>query len=152
MELALASARQARVARRSNTKIPYRPKSRGESGARRPLTSDGLSTVGDVEVTATSEAATVTVWVETRHLDTDERKRWEFKVEPRPTEALERAQLIEIAARVMPEATIRSFANGAATFLDGQHLVIASYAEPLKVRRARFASNEPDDQDSLFAA
>lgn len=98
------------------------------------------------------QGTTVTVRVETRHLDTDERSRTEFSVPPRDSEALERAQLIELVARVSPDARIRSFGNSAATFLGRQHLVIASYAEPAKTRRAMSEALQADDQDSLFAA
>lgn len=95
---------------------------------------------------------TVTVRVETRDLDTDERTHAEFSVEPRGSEALERAQLIGLVAQVRPDARIRSFANSAATFLGRQHLVIASYAQPVKVRRAMCDARRVADQDSLFAA
>lgn len=95
---------------------------------------------------------TVTVRVETRDLDTDARIRAEFAVAPRNSEALERAQLIELVAEVRPDARIRSFANSAATFLGRQHLVIASYVEPIKARRAMCEVGQAADQDSLFAA
>jgi hypothetical protein len=99
-----------------------------------------------------SQSATVTVRVETRHLDTDERERSEFDVAPLGSEARERAQLIEIVAQVVPDAKIRSFANGAATFLGREHLVIAAYAEAFRTRRTRWAASQDTDQDSLFAA
>lgn len=98
-----------------------------------------------------SQEGMVTVRVETRHLDTDQRARAEFTVAPRSSEALERAQLIEVVAKVRPDARIRSFANSAATFLGRQHLVIASYVEPLRARRAMCNVGQ-SDQDSLFAA
>ncbi len=97
------------------------------------------------------QETTVTVRVETRDLDTDRRTRAEFSVAPRSSEALERAQLIELVGRVRPDARIRSFANSAATFLGRQHLVIAAYAEPVRTRRARCDVSQAD-QDSLFAA
>lgn len=95
---------------------------------------------------------TVTVRVETRHLDTDERTHARFSVAPRGSEALERAQLVELVAQVRPDAKIRSFAHSAATFLGRQHLVIASYVEPVRTRRAMCDIGRPADQDSLFAA
>lgn len=104
------------------------------------------------EVTEMAQATTVAVKVETRHLDTDEREQFHFRVAPCGSEALERAQLIEVVTQVMPEASMKSFANGAATFLGRQHLVIAAYAEPKRTRRARWEACRVDDQDSLFAA
>lgn len=99
------------------------------------------------------QVTSVTVKVETRDLDTDDRERSEFAVPARPSDALERAQLIEIVATVRPDAVIRTFANSAATFLGRQHLVIAAYAESRKTRRARArAAVKPDDQEPLFAA
>ncbi len=99
-----------------------------------------------------AQSSTVTVRVETRHLDTDERERFEFAVDACGSEAMERSQLVEVVGRVMSDAKIKSFANGAATFLGRQHLVIASYAEPLRARRTRWQASQADDQDSLFAA
>jgi len=116
------------------------------------LTSDPAGTFWHVKEVREMIRSTVTVRVETRQLDTDERKRSDFDVPPRGSEALERAQLVEIVAQVMPDAKIRSFANGAATFLGRQHLVIAAYVEPCRTRRARCEASEGDDQDSLFAA
>ena len=97
------------------------------------------------------QETTVTVRVETRDLDTDRRTHVEFSVAPRSSEALERAQLIQLVGQVRPDARIRSFANSAATFLGRQHLVIASYVEPAKARRAMSEVSQAD-QDSLFAA
>ena len=98
------------------------------------------------------DETTVTVKVESRDLDTDARERSQVTVPARGSDALERAQLIEVVARVRPDAAIRSFAGGAATFLGRQHLVIASYAEPAKTRRARSTARVTNEQDSLFAA
>ncbi len=99
-----------------------------------------------------AQPTAVTVRVETRHLDTDERERSEVGAAPQGSEALERAQLVEIVAQVMPGAKLKSFANGAATFLGRQHLVIAAYVEPSRTRRARWEASQADHQDSLFAA
>lgn len=72
----------------------------------------------------------VTLVVEARHLDTDERSREAVAV-PRPHGSAEqRRQLAATAASLHPAARMRSFANGAATFLDRQHLIVAFYAPP----------------------
>ena len=76
-----------------------------------------------------SDEPTVTVNVETRDLDTDESLPSEFLVPAADSDAADRASLIEVVGRVQPDAKIRSFGNGAATFLGRQHLVIASFRE-----------------------
>lgn len=38
-------------------------------------------------------------------------------------------QLVEAVAKLHPAAKMRSFADGAATFLDRQHLIVAFYAD-----------------------
>ncbi len=104
------------------------------------------------EVEKVSEQPTVTVRVETRDLDTDERVRSEFSVPAGDSEAADRASLIEAVARVQPDAKIRSFGDGAATFLGRQHLVIAAFRESARERRIRSRGGQSRKQDSLFAA
>jgi hypothetical protein len=87
-----------------------------------------------------------TLVVEARDLDTDERSRSTFAV-PRPSNASEqRAQFAEAAAALHPSAKMRSFADGAATFLDRQHLIVAFYADTpgaaVPAKRANGASQE----------
>ena len=101
---------------------------------------------------STTDERTVTVTVETRDLDTDERALTEFLVPAADSDAADRARLIESVARVQPDAKIRSFGNGAATFLGRQHLVIAAFRESAKERRVRARAARSNEQDSLFAA
>ena len=71
----------------------------------------------------------VTIVLEARDLDTDDRAR-ELASVPCPSGPSEqRRQLVQAAAEHHPGAKLRSFANGAATFLDRQHLIVAFYAE-----------------------
>ncbi|MEX2196787.1 MAG: hypothetical protein WD844_16010 [Thermoleophilaceae bacterium] len=92
-----------------------------------------------------------TVVIESRHLDTDERERVEVEVAPATDEPGQRRQLVELVARHRPGARLRSFADGAATFLDAQHLVIAAYSPRLATRRVG-SRGEDAPQDALFAA
>jgi hypothetical protein len=91
------------------------------------------------------------VIIEARDLDTDARdESLSIPVEPPQTEAEQRNQLRNLVAEHYPTARIRSFADGAATFLDRQQLIVASYRPRLKARRASTASLQ--GQDELFAA
>ena len=67
--------------------------------------------------------------VEARDLDTDARARQEVDVDAPADEAGQRAQLASVVARLHPEARMRSFGNGAASFLDSSHLIVAHYTE-----------------------
>ena len=98
-----------------------------------------------------SEYAMTTLTIEARDLDTDARRCTSLQAQAPADPTRQRAALIEAVAPLFPEAKLRSFSNGAATFLDSQHLIVASYAElPVGVRRR---NQEPDGlQDSLFAA
>lgn len=98
-----------------------------------------------------SGRSTATVIVEARDLDTDGRVQ-ETVVVACPSDATEQgAQLAEAAAKFYPSARMRSFADGAATFLDRQHLIVAFYADlPSPPERARRAEAGP--QAPLFAA
>lgn len=89
--------------------------------------------------------------IESRGLDTDERERVEVEAE-RPTAAHEqRSGLIATVGQQHPRAKLRSFADGAATFLDRQHLVVASYS-PRKLASKGRAAGQDARQDELFAA
>lgn len=95
---------------------------------------------------------TVTIDVETRDLDTDARSRNALVVPATDSDAADRASLIQVVAQVQPDARIRSYDNGAATFLGRQHLVVAAFRESVRERRMRFRSSRRHEQDSLFAA
>jgi hypothetical protein len=89
------------------------------------------------------------VIVEARDLDTDERSRAICVVGRPSSSAEQRGQLAEAAARFHPRARMRSFADGAATFLDRQHLIVAFY-----VNAPTTPHTERDDvaaQERLFA-
>ena len=96
---------------------------------------------------------TATVIVETRHLDTDRRAREDYEVEEAGTDQQRRSRLIELVGRLYPAATHRSYADGAATFLDRDHLIVAFYerrtAAAANGRRGTPASRG-SGQDSLF--
>jgi hypothetical protein len=68
------------------------------------------------------------VTIEARHLDTDARSRTVVGAvgSSRPSE--QRAELVALVGRVHPRARLRSFADATATFLDSQHLIVASYS------------------------
>lgn len=67
--------------------------------------------------------------VEARDLDTDARVRQELDVDAPTDQAGQRAQLAGVVARLHPEARMRSFDHGAASFLDSSHLVVAHYSD-----------------------
>jgi hypothetical protein len=92
----------------------------------------------------------VTVVVESRDLDTDERSISKLTVPAPETTTDQRIQLAEAAARFHPGAPMRSFADGAATFLDRQHLIVASYEAPPAPRKGVRADGI-DVQAPLFA-
>ena len=71
--------------------------------------------------------ATTTVIVESRHLDTDARVREEHEVAAPVDLVQERALLLGLVRDLHPRATHRSYADGAATFLDRDHLIVAFY-------------------------
>ena len=103
---------------------------------------------------AASKAAdpVTTLTIEARDLDTDERSRTELEVIVAADPAKQRADLAQAVAEQFPDAALRSFSNGAATFLDSQHLIVAAYAStpPKRARGLKVVAD--DSQDSLFAA
>ena len=96
-------------------------------------------------------AATTTLTIEARDLDTDARERTVLDAVPPADPRRQRVALAEAVQRLFPRARLRSFANGAATFLDAQHLIVASYAQ-LPRANSRRAMAENGDQKPLFAA
>jgi hypothetical protein len=99
-----------------------------------------------------SDVAT-TLTIEARDLDTDARRRTTIETVPSRDPARQRAALAEAVGRLFPAARLRSFSNGAATFLDAQHLIVAFYADPSPTARTRrHGSGATEPQDSLFAA
>lgn len=70
-----------------------------------------------------------TVMIEARHLDTDDRSRVTLGVERPRSDSEARRQLAELTAEIHPRARLRSFAHGAATFLDRDYLIVAFYVD-----------------------
>lgn len=90
--------------------------------------------------------STTTVIVESRDLDTDARERTSHQV-PAPVNIdQERYCLVELVRGTHPGAKPRTFANGAATFLGRQHLIVAFYEE----RVARRRRPAPQEEERLF--
>jgi len=88
-----------------------------------------------------------TITITARDLDTDDRTTHEVEADVSPEPGDQRAGLVRAVRAVHPEARIRSFADGAATFLDRQHLVVASHeALPKRGESQRRSSA----QESLF--
>jgi hypothetical protein len=104
---------------------------------------------------APMRAATRTLVVEARHLDTDDRSVARFEVDMPVDEPGQRAQLSELVAGLHPAARMRSFGGGAASFLDAEHLVVAHYVgreqDEDSAERA-VTARPPTRQQSLFAA
>jgi hypothetical protein len=92
----------------------------------------------------------VTLVVEARDLDTDARSRECRSVRSPGTPLEQRRQLAEAVGALHPGAKLRSFADGAATFLDRQHLIVAFYAEPSPAR-SRPEARQDARQEELFA-
>ncbi len=89
--------------------------------------------------------------IETRDLDTDERSRTvEGAICPSEPYA-QRAQLAALVARRHPNARFRSFSDGTASFLDAQHLIVASYESGTRPARRRDAPAGVE-QPVLFSA
>lgn len=94
-----------------------------------------------------------TVIVEARDLDTDARTVAAFEVEMPVGQDGQRAQLAELVARVHPAACLRSFGNGAASFLDSEQLVVAHYRQAGPPEGAPVVSRaERLEQQPLFVA
>jgi hypothetical protein len=93
-----------------------------------------------------------TVIIETRDLDTDERGRTSLEVKVPGDKAEQRAMLAAAVADRFPDARFRSFADGAATFLDRQHLIVACFAKTNGRPAKRVKQQSATPQETLFAA
>lgn len=91
-----------------------------------------------------------TLTIEARDLDTDARQRTTVEAVPSSNAAEQREALIAAVTGLFPDAELRSFADGAASFLDSQHLIVASYAEIPPPRRRRQVAQGA--QEPLFAS
>ena len=90
---------------------------------------------------------TTTIKITARDLDTDARTVIEVEAGVPSDPAQQRTGLIGAVSSLHPEARIRSFADGAATFIDRQHLLVASYTNLPKQRPKPDAKR---DQGRLF--
>jgi hypothetical protein len=87
--------------------------------------------------------------VRARDLDTDVAQVIEIPAVAPPEPDRQRLQLLDTVVSLHPEARIKSFADAVASFVSRQHLIVASYADP--VPRARRASATPARaQEALF--
>lgn len=101
---------------------------------------------------ATENSTTVRVIVKLRDLDTDDRTIFEHDVEPPRSPSEARSRLIDTVAEHAPDAEIRSFANHAASFVDGEHLIVAYFERPGEITKALRALARQDGQRELFPA
>jgi hypothetical protein len=94
------------------------------------------------------------VIVESRHLDTDARVRDVYEVTVPADSGQQKSRLLELVKDLHPRATHRSYADGAATFLDSDHLIVAFYESRELLGRAGRGLARPTrpDQDRLFDA
>jgi hypothetical protein len=90
-----------------------------------------------------------TVIIEARDLETDVRVRQELDVDAPADAAAQREQLAGVVAEIHPTAKLRSFADGAATFLSPSYLVVAHYDGSVSLEGTQTPVVE---QPSLFAA
>jgi len=90
--------------------------------------------------------------IEARDLDTDAREQSVSNVVAPIDPGAQRAALAEAVGRLFPRARLRSFSNGAATFLDTQHLIVASYSELPQANRREPGDAPERQQTPLFAA
>ncbi len=96
---------------------------------------------------------TTTVIIESRHLDTDERVRGTYEVASPVDAGEERFRLVALVADLHPRAAHRSYRDGAATFLDRDHLIVAFYESRTVVDapgREGLAGGGRPAQDRLF--
>lgn len=98
----------------------------------------------------TSDKSTsVRVIVKLRDLDTDERTVFEHDVQPPRSPSEARSRLIEAVGEHTPDAEIRSFANHAASFVDGEYLIVAYFESPSEIAKALRALARQDGQREL---
>lgn len=93
-----------------------------------------------------------TLTVEARDLDTDARRRTTVEAVPPADPHRQRTELAQAVKQLFPDARLRSFSNGAATFLDSQHLIVAFYVAPRGSRSRRVEPDSAESQEPLFAA
>jgi hypothetical protein len=94
-----------------------------------------------------------TLTIEARDLDTDARRRTTLEAALPADPTRRRGAVVEAVEHLFPGATLRSSADGAATFLDAKHLIVASYADSDSAggeQSPEFGSEER--QEALFAA
>jgi hypothetical protein len=89
-----------------------------------------------------------TLTIEARHLDTDARQRTTLEAVAPEDASRQRQALVDAVTSRFPAAKLRSFADGAASFLDRDHLIVASYAD---LPRRRRDGGVPASQEALFA-
>lgn len=100
-------------------------------------------------------AATCTLVVEARHLDTDDRTLSTVEVDMPADELGQRSQLAELVAGLHPGVRMRSFGGGAASFLGEEHLVVAHYVgshHDGETASHAVEVHQSAQQQSLFAA
>lgn len=100
----------------------------------------------------TENSTSVRVIVKLRDLDTDDRTLFEHDVAPPRSPSEARLRLIEAVAAHAPGAEIRSFANHAASFVDGEHLIVAHFESPSEIGKALRMLARQDGQRELFPA
>ncbi len=89
------------------------------------------------------------VTIKARDLDTDAKQIATVDVDPARGPGEQRSQLAQLVEEHHPGARLRSFADGAATFLGRQHLIVASYSKlPSPARAAPLL--ETSAQEPLF--
>lgn len=97
------------------------------------------------------------VVIKTRDLDTDAKASVVLEIERVPDNPLRQGQqLAELVRERHPEARSRSFADGVASFVSREHLIIACYRsadiDEGRSHPDEASSERVDDQDQLFAA
>lgn len=94
------------------------------------------------------------VTIKSRDLDTDAKEiaTVEVEVELSRDPVAQRAQLTRLVEQRHPGARPRSFAEGAATFLTREHLIVASYAKLSSSRSRAATAGETSTQEPLFVS
>jgi hypothetical protein len=99
-----------------------------------------------------NETETVRVVVKLRDLDTDAEVIFEHEVAPPRDLGEQRERLVRAVAEHKPRAEIRSFANYVASFVDGEHLVVAYFENPPQIAAALKRLDDQLGQDELFSS
>ena len=103
---------------------------------------------GDME---TQSETTVRVVVKLRDLDTDAEAIFEHDVAPPRNLGEQRERLVRAVAEHKPQAELRSFSNYVASFVDGEHLVVAYFENPPRIAAALKQLDGQLGQDELFS-